>query len=173
MKARITILTITAAVLVALPMAVLAQGAPGGGPGAGAWGHGPHAGGFGPDGGLAFLERMLPRFAEELGLTDEQLQEIQAIVTEESPKIDELSAQMRALHQTRRESCDPAVFNEGEVRAFAAELAQIQVELMVVGDRARSRALQVLSEEQRQQLEEMRGNFGKHLSRRSGGRRPR
>lgn len=179
MRARNIILTIAAAALIAVPLTLVAQGVsgggngqgPGGGPGGGSWGHGPQGGDNGFDHGLGFMERMLPRLAEELGLTDEQLQEIQAIVDNERPKIEELSAKMRALHETRRESHDPAVFDEGEVRSFAAELAPIQADLMVVGEEARAKALQVLTEEQRQQLEEMRGNISKRFKRRPGGRR--
>ncbi|MCJ7754254.1 MAG: Spy/CpxP family protein refolding chaperone [Thermoanaerobaculales bacterium] len=179
MRVRNIILTIAAAALIAVPLTLVAQGVPGGGngqgpgggPGGGVWGHGPQGGGNGFEHGLGFIERMLPRLAEELGLTNEQLQEIQAIVDEERPKIEELSAKMRALHETRRESHDPAVFDEGEVRSFAAELAPIQADLMVAGERTRAKALQVLTEEQLQQLEEMRGDFGKRFTRRSGGRR--
>ncbi len=179
MRARNTILTIAAAALIAVPLALVAQGVPGGGngqgpgggPGGGAWGHGPQGGGNGFDHGLGFIERMLPRLAEELGLTDEQLQEIRAIVDEARPAIEAATAQLKALHEARRETHDPAVFNEGEVRAFAADLAEIQVELMVIGEQARAKALQVLTEEQRQQLEEMRGNFAKRSTRRPGGRR--
>ncbi len=182
MRVRNIIPTIAAAALIAVPLTLIAQGVPGGGtgqgpggpgggPGGGAWGHGPHGGGNGFDHGLGFIERMLPRLAEELGLTEEQLEEIGAIVDEARPEIERLGDELKALHQTRRENHDPAVFNEGEVRSFAADLAKIQVELMVVGEEARAKALQVLTEEQRQQLEEMRGSFAKRSTRRSGGRR--
>ncbi len=174
-------------VLLAIPSAAIAQTSPGPGPGdgsgwgggpaggawgGGGWGQGPHIGGFGDAHGLGFLERMLPRLAEELGLSEEQLQEIQAVVDEERPRIEELAAELRALHETRRETHDPAVFDEGEVRAFAQQQFLVQVELMVVVERTRAAALQVLTEEQRQQLEEMRGEIGTRFKRRSGGRRP-
>ncbi len=141
---------------------------PGGGPDGGAWGHGPQGGGFGHHGGLGFLERMLPRLAEKLGLSDEQLEEIQAIVDEARPEIEAATEKLKALHEARRETRGPAVFSEGEVGAFAADLAEVQVEPMVVTEEARAKALQVLTEDQRQQLEEMRGSFAKRSTRRSG-----
>lgn len=174
MKVRNILLTITAAALIAVPLAAVAQGVPGGGNGGGpggGWGHGPRGGGHGPDQGLGMLERLLPRVADELGLTDAQLEEIQAILDQARPEIESAREKLQSLRQTRRDDHDPAVFNEGEVRAFAADLAEVQVELMVVVERTRAAALQVLSEEQRQQLEEMRGTFGKRFTRRSGGRR--
>jgi Spy/CpxP family protein refolding chaperone len=177
MKVRNIILTLAAAVLLTIPSAAIAQTGPGPGQGGGGgWGQGHHdgwfGGGIGDVHGLGFLERMLPRLAEELGLSEEQLQEIQAIVAEERPRIEELAGELRALHETRRETHDPAVFDEGAVRAFAQQQFLVQVELMVVVERTRAGALQVLTEEQRQQLEEMRGEMGTRFKRRSGGRRP-
>lgn len=171
MKARNIILTLAAAALMVAP--AFAQGGPGGGNG---WGQGGHGGGSwgqrGPGGhGLGFFERVLPRVAEEIGLTDEQLAEIQTIIDEARPGIEELAGQLRALQQERREDHDPAVFNESETRVFAQQRAEIQVELMVITEKTRADALQVLTEEQRDQLEEMRGNFGGKSKRRSGGRR--
>ncbi len=100
MRARNIILTIAAAILIAAPAAVFAQTGPGPGDGSGsggAWGggQGPHGGGQGRFGnaeggdGLRFFERMLPRVAEELGLSDEQLSQIQAIVDAARQTIEE------------------------------------------------------------------------------------
>ena len=57
------------------------------------------------------------------------------------------------------------------VRAFAESQGAIHVELMVAADRAKAGVFQVLTLEQREQLEEMRNNRGKRSMRRSGGRR--
>ncbi len=103
MRARNIILTIAAAALVAVALSLAAQGVPGGGPGdgpgGGAWGHGHHRGGGnnGPGDGLAFFDRMLPRIAEKLGLTDEQLAEIQNIVDAARPEIENYAEQLLVL----------------------------------------------------------------------------
>jgi Spy/CpxP family protein refolding chaperone len=171
MNARNIILTLAAAALMVAP--AFAQGGPGGG----GWGQGGQGGGSwgqrGPAGGhgLGFFERMLPRVAEEIGLTDEQLAEIQTIIDEARPAIEELTDQLRTLRMERRENHDPAVFNEFETRSFAQQKADVEVEVMVVVDKTRAEVLQVLTEEQRQQLEEMRGNFGQGRFQRGSGRR--
>ena len=172
MKARNIILTLAAAALVAAP--AFAQGGPGGGCGHG----GPGGGGFGQRGpagghGLAFFEHMLPRVADEIGLTDEQIIDIRAILDEARPGIEELADQLHTLQQERRENHDPAVFNEVETRAFAEHKAEIQADLMVAVDKTRAEALQVLTEEQREQLEELRGSGNNQFKRRPGGRRAR
>ena len=186
MKARHIILTIAAVAVFAAPTAVLAQTGPGPGDGSGpggAWGggNGPHGGGQGrfgnPEGGdgLRFLERMLPRLAEDLGLSDEQLSEIQAIADAAHLKIDEEGwvEQLRAGREAfRAANEDPTVFDEGAFREHAAAQHKIQTELGVVVGQAKAGAFEVLTPEQREQLEEMRGNKGRKSFRRGGGRRP-
>ncbi len=194
MRARHIILTFAAIAVLAAPATVLAQqgpgpgngtgtcdgSGPGGGTGSGpGWngGQGPHRGwrgaGEGPD-GLDFFERMLPRMAEELGLTQEQLDEIQSIVDAARAKIEE----ERYFEQlwTEREAYraandDPRSFNESAFRAHAATQNQIQTELRVVLGQAKAEALNVLTAEQLEQLEELRGSFGRKSYRRGGGRR--
>ncbi len=181
MKARHIILTIAAVAILTAPAAVLAQTGPGPGDGSGsggAWGggHGPHGGSqsrFGnPEGadGLRFFERMLPRLAEELELSEEQLSKIQAVIEEARPKIEAFAQQLREGRDAfRAANEDPTVFNEGAFRAHAAAQHNIQTELGVVAGQAKADALKVLTPEQLEQLEEMRSRFGKNV-RRGGGR---
>ncbi len=178
MRVRNIILTIAAAALVAVPLSLAAQGVPGGGPGdgpgGGAWGHGHHGGGGnnGPGDGLAFFDRMLPRIAEKLGLTDEQLAEIQNIVDAARPEIENYAEQLAAGREAYREAHpNPTVFDEGAFRTHATEQSLIQIDLMALTQSTRAAALAVLTPEQLAQLEEMRGSFGKRSMRRPGGRR--
>jgi len=183
MKARNIILSIAAVVILTTPTTVLAQTGPGPGDGTGsggAWGggQGPHGGGQGrfgnPEGedGLRFFERMLPRLAEELGLSEEQLSEIQAVVEEARPKIETYAQQLRDGREAyRAANDDPTVFNEGAFRAHATAQHSIQTELGVVVGQTKAEAFKVLTPEQLAQLEEMRENFGKRSFRRGGGRR--
>jgi len=187
MKVRHIILPMAAVVILIAPVTVLAQTGPGPGPGygsgsGGAWGggHGPHGGGPGRFGdheggdGLRFFEHMLPRLAEELGLSDQQLSEIQAIVDAARLKIDEkeYAEQLRAERDAYRAGNEnPTVFNEGAFRQHAATQHRIQTELGVIVGQAKADAFEVLTEEQLEQLEEIRSNFGNKRSRRDGGRR--
>ena len=185
MRARNIILTITAAIVIAAPGALFAQGTPGGGngqgpcgngngPGGGAWGHGPQGGGFGggPGNGLGIFDRMLPRLADTLELTDDQLTQIEAILDDARPEIEDLADQLQAGREAYREAHpDPANFDESAFRTHAAEQSQIQIELMALTQSTRAKAFAVLTPEQLAQLEEMRGNFGKRFKRHPGGRR--
>jgi Spy/CpxP family protein refolding chaperone len=115
---------------------------------------------------------MLPRLAEALGLSDEQLAEIQTILDTARPELETFGDQLAAGREAYREAHpDPTVFDESAFRTHAAEQVQIQIELMVVAQRAKASALAVLTPEQLTQLEEMRGNHAKRSMRRPGGRR--
>ena len=176
MKTRNIILTILAAVLIGVPGSAVAQSGPGYGPGDG--GYGPH-GGFhgdsaGGDGGgiLRFFEHALPRLAERLELSDEQVAQIQAILEEARPDIEkyvELLKERREAYRAAND--DPTVFDEVAFRAHAADQQADQVELMVLAGTATADIFQVLTPEQREQLEEMRSGSGKRSFRRGGGRR--
>ena len=182
MTARHLVLTIAAAALILAPATIWAQNGPGPGDGSGpvgAWGPGPgpHGGGpgwFGPhDGGhqLGFLEHMLPRLADELGLSDEQLAQIQTIVDAARPEIERLGGLLEENREAYRSAnSDPTVFDEDAFRAHAAEQHQLQTDLMVVIGKTKAEALKVLTPEQLAQLEEMRGEFGKRAFRRGAGR---
>jgi Spy/CpxP family protein refolding chaperone len=172
MKARHIISTIAALAILAAPTAVLAQGGPKDGPGP----HGPGPGGFfgGPGGDhLGFFERGLPRMAEDLGLSDEQLEKIEGIVDATRPKVEDYAEQLRESRESfRAENSDLTKFDEPAFRAHALQQYQIQTELMVVVGKAKAEIFSILTPEQREQLEEMRGAFGQKSFRR-GGRRPR
>jgi Spy/CpxP family protein refolding chaperone len=168
MKARNIILTIAALALVLAPAAASAQRGPGSG-------HGGFSsrgfGGPGGDHGLGFAERMLPRMAEELGLTDEQLTAIEDILDAAQPTIDGYAEQLREGRESYRARIDdPTVFDEGTFRAHLAAQNEIQVELAVVVAEARAKVFSELTQEQRDQLEEMRAHRGQKSSRRGGGR---
>jgi len=184
MRARNIILTIAAAVLLAAPTAVFAQNGSGPGDGTGsggAWGggQGHHGGGqqgrFGnPEGGdgLRFFERMLPRMAEELGLSDEQLSQIQAIVEEARPQIENFAQQLRDEREAyRAANDDPTYFDEAAFLVHAEKQHGIQIQLGVVAGHAKAAALDVLTDEQLARLEEIRGNSGYGKARRGSGRR--
>ena len=177
MKTRHIVLTIAAAVLIAIPGSALAQGGPGFGPGGGG-GQGPHCGGhhgnFAGGGGgiLQFLEHRLPRLAERLELSDEQVAQIQAIADEARPTIDDYVEQLRAGRESyRTANPDPLAFDETAFRAHVEAQHDLQIELMVVAAKTRAQVFEVLTPDQRSQLEEMRGDRDKRSMRRSGGRK--
>lgn len=149
MTARRILITTLAMAAMAVPGAALAQG----------YG-GPHGMG-GPDGlggpGLHRFEEMLPQLAVVLDLSDEQQAQIEAILDEELPAIETMRDQMRDAHQAFRANQQPGTFDEAALRAFAQSQSQTHVELMVAGARTMSRIHNVLTTEQQQRLEELRG----------------
>jgi protein CpxP len=153
MRANTILITTLAIAAIAVPGAAAAQGF-GGPPGFG----GPDEIG-GP--GLPFLEHMLTRIADDLGLTDAQQSQIQAILDEERPAIESMRGQLRDAHQAFRDSHPPGEFDEAAVRAFAESQSQTHVELMVAGARTMSRIHNALTPEQREQLLQMRARHGR------------
>lgn len=170
MKVRNIILSLAASILVLAPAAAVAQRGPGhghGGAGFMASGFGGGEGGH----GLGFVEHMLPRLAEQLDLSDEQLTAIEGILDEARPKIDGYVEQLREGRESyRAQNEDPTVFDEGAFRSHLEAQNEIQVELAVAAAQTRAKVFSELTQEQREQLEEMRGGFGRKSSRRGGGR---
>jgi Spy/CpxP family protein refolding chaperone len=156
--------------MVAVPGTALAQGGPGG-PGGGfhgggAWGYGGH-GGFEGGASLYRLQHRLPRMAEFLGLTEEQVTQIETIIEDEMVVIEPLRTQLHDTVQSYRDSHEPGMFDEIEFRSFLEETAPLKIDIEVANARALSRVFNVLTPEQREQMQQLRGPAG----RRGGGKR--
>jgi Spy/CpxP family protein refolding chaperone len=129
-----------------------------GGPGGPGHGHGPGEMGQGPGGGFGFGLHFLERMGDSLGLTDEQRTQIETILNEGQPAIEDLRIQMDEAREAFFASYDPTQFNEAAIRAFAESQAALHTEMMVARERLHSQVLSVLTAEQREQLKEMRGD---------------
>jgi Spy/CpxP family protein refolding chaperone len=172
MKARYLIASIaTIALLVATGsiIAVADDGEPGGFFGHGPM-HGPRGGMGGPMRGHGGFDvtRMLDRIGDEIGLTEEQRAEIEAIAAEEQPIIQELRDQLAEARSRHRESITPGEFDEAALREFGAAQGELMTELMVAGTRLKHRVFSVLTEEQQEQLDDLRESM---RGRRGGGKR--
>ena len=171
MKARHIILTIAAAVLIAAPTTVLAQGGPGpgqgGGPGSG-WG-----GGFGPHGGGqgGGMLRMLPRMLRHLDLEPAQQDLIQEILDNATTAIEPLVAQSIEQREAFHEFHGIGDYDESTYREFFQSLATTDVEIRLISADAVSRAWKTLTAEQQEELQELLENFGRGMKRHGGGRR--
>ena len=170
MNVRSILTTAMMMAIAAVPGTVLAQAGPGG-PGGGFHrgdpsGFGGHGGfGGGPD--LYRLQHRLPRMAEFLGLTEEQVTQIEAIIDEELTVIEPLRTQLHDAVQAYRDSHDPGQFDEFEFRSFLEEVAPLKIDIEVANARAMSRVFDVLTPEQREQMQQFRGS----AMRRGGGKR--
>jgi Spy/CpxP family protein refolding chaperone len=170
MKARYLIASlVTIAFLVATGSIIAGtdDGEPGGFFGHGPM-HGPRGGMGGPMRAGGFdMTRMLDRIGDEIGLTEEQRAEIEAIAAEEQPVIEELRDQLAETRGQHHESGTPGEFDEAALRAFGEAQGELMTELMVAGARLKYRVYSVLTEEQQQQLADLRESM---RSRRGGKR---
>jgi Spy/CpxP family protein refolding chaperone len=170
MNVRSILTTALMVAMVTVPGTVLAQVGPGG-PGGGflggdAWGFGGH-GGFEGGASLYRLQHRLPRMAEFLGLSEEQVTQIEAIIEQDMAIIEPLRTQLHDTVQAYRDSHDPGQFDEFEFRSFLEEVAPLKIDIEVANARAMSRVFDVLTPEQREQMQQLRGSG----MRRGGGKR--
>ena len=163
MKRLAILIPVVAAMLLA-PAAAIAQGPP---PGP----HGPGHGMFEGDGPF-FLEHMLPFLSDHLELSDEQIAQIEGILDSALPSIKGLADELAAAREAYAENSDPAEFDEDAFRAFLESQVPATIDLRVAVASTRAAVFQVLTPEQREQLQEMRSHAGKRSFKRGTGRRP-
>jgi periplasmic protein CpxP/Spy len=126
---RIRILTIGAAVLLAVAAAI-AQGM---------HGHG------GPGGDLRHM-------FNRLDLTSDQQSQVKAIWEKEKPTLQPLMKQMHQNHADMRALEASGPFDEAKTRALATQNAQTMIELQVQHARIKSEMMQVLTADQKAKL---------------------
>jgi Spy/CpxP family protein refolding chaperone len=97
-------------------------------------------------------------FLRNLNLTDAQKAEIKKIVDSEAASTKDLHDQLRTLHES-----EPApfstTFDEASVRAAAEARAKIEIELQVSHARTMSQIANILTADQRAQLEARKPQF--------------
>ena len=131
-------------------------GPPGHHPGHGGW-DGPHAGDLGGPGEFHRLLRML-KMADDLGVTDEQIEQIEEILDTARPQFEALGEQLRTQGEAWREANDPAEFDEAAARQFADSQAALRADMMVQHMQTRAGVLSILTPEQREALEQIKSD---------------
>ncbi len=123
---------------------------------------------MGPQGREFDSDRMLERMSEHLQLTEEQEQDVQSIMDENSDQMQadrERMQEIRDALEAQRES-----FDAGKAQSLADELGQITARMAFTATSKHARVYQVLSEEQRQQMAQMRAEREAHRERRWSGK---
>jgi len=153
---KATALAAALAVGAAAPMA-LAQTGEGGGRGHG-WGHGAGHGkaGF---------------FLGGVNLTDAQKTQLQQIHESHRVATEAIETQVRAKHDELRKLNDAATFDEAAASAKLAELAPLEAKLMGERFRMRQEMLNILTPEQKTQLEQRREQWKQQKGEGFGGGR--
>jgi periplasmic protein CpxP/Spy len=146
---RIRILTVGAAVLLAVAAAI-AQGRHGyGGPG-------------------GDFHHMLGFFTRALDLTTDEQTQVKAIWEKEKPTLQPLMQQMRQYHSDKRALEASGPFDEAKTRALATSHAQIMIEMEVQHARIKSEMMQVLTADQKAKLAQIEAKhearMGKHMA---------
>jgi protein CpxP len=138
---RIRILTIGAAVMLAVAAAI-AQGM---------HGHG------GPGGDLRHM-------FNRLDLTSAQHDQVKAIWAKEKPTLQPLMQQMRQNHSAMIALEASGSFDEAKTRALATQNAQTMIELQVQHARIKSEMMQVLTPDQKAKLAQIEADREAHMS---------
>ena len=107
--------------------------------------------------GDSYIESM----AQRLDLNDEQLTRIRAIVDEKRPQMRELKDTLNAGRKQLHALVDEGTASDDEVRPIAEAQGATMAELIVLRMTMKSDIHQVLTEEQRTQLEQMRAKHGR------------
>jgi protein CpxP len=135
---RIRILTIGAAVMLAVAAAI-AQGM-----------HG-HGGPGGPGGDFHHMLR-------QLDLTSDQQTQVKAIFAKEKPAMQPLMQQMRQNHDAMKALEAAGPFDEAKTRALATQNSQTMIELQVEHARIKSEIMQILTADQKAKLAQIEAN---------------
>ena len=138
---RTRILTIGAAVLLAVAAAI-AQGM---------HGHG------GPDGDFHHM-------LKQLDLTSDQQSQVKAIFAKEKPAMQPLMQQMRQNHDAMKALEASGPFDEVKTRALATQNSQTMIELQVEHARIKSEIMQLLTPDQKTKLAQIEANREAHMS---------
>ncbi len=133
------------------------QMGPGGGPGPG---HAFGRGGRGGDRG-AMGPGFFRRLADRLELSDQQLEQIEALFSENREAHAPLREELRGLHEQLRDLTADGAFFQNEVQVTETAQAIAQLEAQATVDRARllARIYEVLTPEQREELKDLRDLF--------------
>ena len=137
---RTRILTISAALMLAVAAAI-AQGM---------HGHG------GPGGEFHHMLR-------QLDLTADQKAQVKAIWEKEKPTMQPLMQQMHQNHTAMKALEATGTFDEAKTRALATQNAQTMVELQVEHSRMKSEIMQILTPEQRAKMAQIEANHQAHM----------
>ena len=112
-----------------------------------AWSMGPHGRDIDHD-------RMLARMSEHLQLTESQENEIQGILNENSQQMDTDRARLQEIRDAMRLQRES--FDAGTTQSLADELGEITARMAYTATSKHARVYQVLDEEQRAEMLEIR-----------------
>jgi len=99
----------------------------------------------------------LDRMAKKLDLTDDQQSQIEAITADAKSQMNDLRQEMQANRKALRELTQQSLLDEAEVRNVADTQGDLKADMIVLRAQRHAKIAAILTEDQRAQLEEMRG----------------
>jgi len=140
------------------------------GRGMGPGGPGGRGGPMGP-GGPGGPMGMLPMFGPRLGLTDEQKDQVKSIVESHKGEWKAIADRVRTAHEALEDAVTADAVDEGLVRQRSAEAGAVEADMAVARARAFAEFVQILTADQKAQLQTMRAEMKKRMKgRRQAGR---
>ena len=127
-----------------------ARGGPDGGPGFGRFG-GPGGRGGGPLGALGVINR--------LNLTDDQRSQVRQLMESRQEETRTLAERVRSAHDALQQAVTASSFDEGTIRARSADVASAEADMAVARGRLHADVLQLLTAEQRTQLNQLQAQM--------------
>jgi len=115
------------------------------------------------------MENRLEKIAVILDLTETQKKQIETLMDEKWENHQTMRTQMQAGQSELREYKQGDEFNESEFRAKAQKQADLKTEMMVQHAKTRQQLLAVLTPEQQQKAEKLRGMDGEGFFDQRGG----
>jgi Spy/CpxP family protein refolding chaperone len=100
---------------------------------------------------------MMGFFPRSLNLSDTQHAQIKAVMQKENPVMKPLFLQSHQIEQQLREYSE-GTYDEGKVRALAAQKAQVEVEMTVQKTRIHNELFQVLTADQQAKMKDIEAN---------------
>lgn len=110
------------------------------------------------------------RMAEKLNLTDAQKAQVKGIMEASHSKIQPLREASKANHQKMKAATANGQFDEAAVSAIAQEQATISAQMMVEKERVKSQMFQILTAEQKVQMQQFKEQMKDHFKNRKNGR---
>jgi Spy/CpxP family protein refolding chaperone len=128
------------------------------------------AAGKGPRRGTRMGQQRGARLAAYLNLTVEQRQQMQAIRKQAGAAAEPVVAQLKAGRQQLADAVKTSA-SEADIERLATQQGVLQGQLLAIRTKARAASYALLTPEQRQKAEELRGLVKQRLQNRPGARR--
>ena len=107
---------------------------------------------------------MLPMLGPQIGLTDVQKDQINAIAAAHKDEWKALADRGRAAHEAVNDAVTADVANEALIRQTSAEASAVDADMAVARAHSRAEVLQILTADQKAQLKAMQAEMKKRMN---------